>query len=416
MRRTRTSRAPLGTAHAHPLSELDAKPKRCAPTPRFATDWSASSGSTLGRPCESSRLASWSRTRPLPRPTRRVWTIPESTQRGNLLERLSSFVGRTEELEELIEAVRSGRLVTLIGPGGVGKTRLALEAAATLRQDHRDGAWLVELASVTEPEGVAPAVGAHSEQPLPASPGHHRRTRRWSSSCAISRGSPLIVLDNCEHVIDQTASLAEKLVAAVPGLRLIATSREALGVRGEVLVPVGPLSLPAAVELFVDRARAVRPGFAADENSRPLLDDICRRLDRLPLAIELAAARLRSLALDTLAARLDDRFRLLTVGPAPPSHANKPFGRWWTGSHDPLFEDERRLFARLSVFVGAAKLDAVEAVCADDQVPIGEVLDVLSRLIDKSLVGGPNAGRETRFTLSRRYGSTAGSASRVWRR
>ena len=327
-------------------------------------------------------------------------TIPESTQRGNLLERLSSFVGRTEELEELIEAVRSGRLVTLIGPGGVGKTRLALEAAATLRQDHRDGAWLVELASVTEPEGVAPAVvGALGAAAAGlAGPPSQDSTVELIVRHLAGR-SPLIVLDNCEHVIDQTALLAETLVAAVPGLRLIATSREALGVRGEVLVPVGPLALPAALELFVDRARAVRPGFAADEHSRPLLDDICRRLDRLPLAIELAAARLRSLALDTLAARLDDRFRLLTVGARTAFPRQQTLRAVVDWSYDLLFEDERRLFARLSVFVGGCELDAVEAVCADDQVPIGEILDVLSRLIDKSLVGGPNAGRETRFTL-----------------
>ena len=191
--------------------------------------------------------------------------VPTPMATGNLRERLSSFVGRTAELQELSEAVRSSRLVTLIGPGGVGKTRLAVELAATLRQEHRDGAWLVEFANVTEPDGVAPAVAgalgvAAAGLIGPPSPD--------STVELIVRDlagrSLLVVFDNCEHVIDQTAALAETLVGTVPGLRLIATSREPLGVPGEVLVSVGPLGLPAAVVLFVDRARAVRPGFTAD--------------------------------------------------------------------------------------------------------------------------------------------------------
>ena len=184
---------------------------------------------------------------------------------GNVRERLSSFVGRGAELEQLSETVRCSRLVTLIGPGGVGKTRLAVEAAAALRKDHRDGAWLVELAGVSEPEGVAPAVAgalgaAASVMASPSSPG--------SAVDLILRHlagrSLLVVLDNCEHVIGQAAALADTLLGAVPGLRLIATSREPLGVPGEVLAPVGGLAAAAAVELFVDRARAVQPGFAAD--------------------------------------------------------------------------------------------------------------------------------------------------------
>jgi predicted ATPase/DNA-binding SARP family transcriptional activator len=317
---------------------------------------------------------------------------------GNLRERLSSFVGRAGELEELSGAVRSSRLVTLIGPGGVGKTRLAVEAAVALREEHRDGAWLVEFASVTEADGVAPAVagavGAAAAGLIgPPSPDS---TVELIVRYLAGR-SLLVVFDNCEHVIDQAAALAETLTGTVPGLRLIATSREPLGVPGEVLVSVGPLALPAAVELFVDRARAVRPGFAADEHTRPVIDDICRRLDGLPLAVELAAARLRSLTLATLAERLDDRFRLLTVGARTALPRQQTLRAVVDWSYDLLFEDERCLFARLSVFAGGCDLDAAEAVCADDQVPAGEILDVLSRLVDKSLVAAPNAGRDARF-------------------
>jgi predicted ATPase/DNA-binding SARP family transcriptional activator len=330
--------------------------------------------------------------------------VPAPMATGNLREPLSSFVGRSAELEELSEAVRSSRLVTLIGPGGVGKTRLAVEAAATLRQEHRDGAWLVEFASVTEPDGVAPAVagalGAATAglvgPPSPAS------TVELVVRYLAGR-SLLVVFDNCEHVIGQAAALAETLAGTVPGLRLIATSREPLGIPGEVLVPVGPLALPAAVELFVDRARAVRPGFTADGHTRPVIDDICRRLDGLPLAVELAAARLRSLTLATLAERLDDRFRLLTVGARTALPRQQTLRAVVDWSYDLLFEDERRLFARLSVFVGGCDLDAAEAVCADGQVPAGEVLDVLSRLVDKSLVAAPDA-RFTQLQTLWQYG------------
>jgi predicted ATPase/DNA-binding SARP family transcriptional activator len=318
---------------------------------------------------------------------------------GNLRERLSSFVGRSAELEELSEAVRSSRLVTLIGPGGVGKTRLAVEAAAALRHEHRDGAWLVEFASVTEPDGVGPVVAGALGAAVAGlvGPPSHDSTVELIVRFLAGR-SLVVVFDNCEHVVGQAAALAETLAGTVPGLRLIATSREPLGVPGEVLVPVGPLARPAAVELFVDRARAVRPGFTADEHTRPVIDEICRRLDGLPLAVELAAARLRSLTVATLAERLDDRFRLLTGGARTALPRQQTLRAVVDWSYDLLFEEERRLFARLSVFVGGCDLDAVEAVCADEQVPAGEILDVLSRLVDKSLVATPDAGRDARFS------------------
>ncbi len=334
-----------------------------------------------------------------PAGSRTLPTIGAPPATGNLRERLSSFVGRSAELEELSEAVRSGRLVTLIGPGGVGKTRLAVETAVTLRDDFRDGAWLVELATVTEPEGVAPAVAgalgaAVAGLTAPPSPSSTvELIVRYLSGRSI-----LVVLDNCEHVIDEAAALAETLGESVPGLRLVATSRQPLGVPGEVLVNLGGLALAAAVELFCDRARAVRPGFSADEQTRTVISDICRRLDGLPLAAELAAARLRSLTLATLAERLDDRFRLLTAGARTALPRQQTLRAVVDWSYDLLFEDERRLFAQLPVFVGGFNLDAVEWVCANEQVPVGEVLDVLSRLVDKSLVTALDAGKDARFT------------------
>ena len=298
---------------------------------------------------------------------------------GNLRERLSSFVGRDAELDQLREAVRASRLVTLTGPGGTGKTRLAVEAAAALRAEYQDGAWLVELAGVAAPGGVAPAVAGAlgavaSALGSPQPPGSVVQIIVRH----LAGRSLVVVLDNCEHVIAEAAALADTLAGAVPGLRLIATSREALGIPGEVLVPVGGLAIPAAVELFGDRARAVQPGFLADGPAGDVIEDICRRLDGLPLAVELAAARLRALPLATLAERLDDRFRLLTGGARTALPRQQTLRAVVDWSYDLLFEDERRLFARLAAFTGGCDLAAAEAICADDQVPAGEILDVLS--------------------------------------
>jgi predicted ATPase/DNA-binding SARP family transcriptional activator len=317
---------------------------------------------------------------------------------GNLRERLGRFVGRDAELAQLREAVRSSRLVTLTGPGGAGKTRLAVEAAAALRQDHPDGAWLVELAGVTEPDGVVPAAAAALGAAAAAltSPQSAGSPAQLIVRHLAGR-SLVLVLDNCEHVIGEAAALADILVGAVPGLRLIATSREPLGIPGEVLVPVGGLASAAAVELFVDRARAVRPGFLADGPAVGVIEDICRRLDGLPLAVELAAARLRALPLAILAERLDDRFRLLSRGARTALPRQQTLRAVVDWSYDLLFEDERRLFARLAAFTGGCGLTAAEAVCADDQVPTGEILDVLSRLVDKSLVTASGGDGEARF-------------------
>jgi predicted ATPase/DNA-binding SARP family transcriptional activator len=318
---------------------------------------------------------------------------------GNLRERLSSFIGRDAELEQLREAVRSSRLVTLTGPGGTGKTRLAVEAAAVLRAGYPDGAWLVELASVTAPGAVGPAVaGALGVVASALGSAQPPGSAAELVVRHLAGRSLVVVLDNCEHVIAEAAALADTLAGAVPGLRLIATSREPLGIHGEVLVPVGGLAIPAAVELFADRARAVQPGFLADGPAGGVIEDICRRLDGLPLAVELAAARLRALPLATLAERLNDRFRLLTGGARTALPRQQTLRAVVDWSYDLLFEDERRLFARLATFTGGCDLAAAEAICADDQVPAGEILDVLSRLVDKSLLTGPGAAGEARFS------------------
>ena len=317
---------------------------------------------------------------------------------GNLPEPLSSFRGRNTELEQVDQAIGSSRLVTLIGPGGVGKTRLAVAAAARRRDQHFDGAWLVEFAGVTDPAAVAPAAAAAlgASRPALGDEQPSASTAELIARHLVGR-SFVIVLDNCEHVIDEVAALAQALVGALPGLRVVATSREPLGVPGEFLIPVVGLAPADAVELFGDRARAVQPSFDPDGPAEAVIDGICRRLDGLPLAIELAAARLRALPLATLAERLDDRFALLSRGARTALPRQRTLRAVVDWSYDLLFDDERRLFARLSVFVGGCELDAIESVCADDKVPKADVLDVLSRLVDKSLVMAPIAG-ETRFS------------------
>lgn len=316
---------------------------------------------------------------------------------GNLSAPLSSFRGRTTELEQVGQAIESSRLVTLVGPGGVGKTRLALATAVRHRDDYSGGAWLVELAGVTDPAAVVPTVASAlgvSGQALGDDLVSGTATQLITRH--LAGRSLIIVLDNCEHVIDEAAEIAQALVVALPGLRVVATSREPLGVPGEFLIPVVGLLPADAVELFEDRARAVQPGFASEGHAETVAG-ICRQLDGLPLAIELAAARLRALPLTTLAERLDDRFTLLNRGARTALPRQRTLRAVVDWSYELLFEDERRLFARLSVFVGGCELEAIESVCADERVPKEDVLDILSRLVDKSLVMAPHQG-ETRYS------------------
>ncbi|MER5882546.1 BTAD domain-containing putative transcriptional regulator [Streptomyces sp. NPDC001941] len=330
---------------------------------------------------------------------------------GNLRERLTSFVGREDDLAAIRGDLDAARLVTLLGPGGAGKTRLSQEAAESLPGEAcPDGVWLVELAPVDDAEDVPEAVlgalgaretvlrGAGAEE-LRAVEGAVDVTARLAEYCADRR--MLLVLDNCEHVVDAAAALAERLLERCPGLRVLATSREPLGVPGELVRPVGPLPEPKALRLLGERGAAARPGFSVD-GDRAACAEICRRLDGLPLAIELAAARLRLLTPRQIADRLDDRFRLLTSGSRtvlPRQQTLRAVVDW---SWDLLDEPERAVLRRLSVFAGGCDLAAAEAVCGP------EALDLLGSLVDKSLVvAAPDAGGEMRYRLLETVGEYA---------
>ncbi|MEK6191642.1 MAG: tetratricopeptide repeat protein [Chloroflexota bacterium] len=326
---------------------------------------------------------------------------------NNLPRQLSSFVGRAESLAEASQRLTTTPLLTLTGPGGVGKTRLALEVAAQAMDLFPDGAWVIELAVLGDgslvPETVAATLRV-KEQPgvsILTTLAQHLESRRQ-----------LLVFDDCEHVLEPAAEVIDALLRACRNLRVLATSREALGIRGESLYPVPSMDLPKpgdasvtmlaeseAVRLFVDRARAVQPAFVLNERNAAAVVQICRRLDGIPLAIELAAARVKSLPPEQIAARLDDRFRLLTGGSrmALPRHRTLKAAMDW--SFDLLTDAERALLMRLSVFVGSFGLDAAEAVCANDIVERADVLDLLSRLIDRSLVVAEEGAAEARYRL-----------------
>lgn len=294
---------------------------------------------------------------------------------GNLRARLTSFVGREADIEAIRGDLGGARLVTLLGPGGAGKTRLSQEAAERIAEKWPDGIWLAELAPVNDPATVPEAVlgalggretvlrGARSEELRAADRHHDAPLVRLAERCARRR--MLILLDNCEHVIDAAAALADELLARCPGLTILATSREALGVPGEVVRPVEPLPPDPAHRLFAERGRAVRAGFDAAREPGAVAE-ICRRLDGLPLAIELAAARLRMLTPRQIADRLDDRFRLLTSGNRtvlPRQQTLRAVVDW---SWELLDDAERAVLRRLSVFAGGCDLTAAESVCADE--------------------------------------------------
>ncbi|MFH7599615.1 BTAD domain-containing putative transcriptional regulator [Streptomyces racemochromogenes] len=308
---------------------------------------------------------------------------PPAPPRGNLRPRLTSFVGREPELAALADDLARVRLVTLTGPGGSGKTRLAEHAAAA----QPASGWLVELARLDDgaavPGAVLSALGLR-ENSLVArekTPAHDNPTALLLEYCA--HRSLLLVLDNCEHVIGAAAELADKLLTHCPGVRILATSREPLGVPGEFLRPLEPLPPGPAHRLFADRATAARPGFSADQDPAAVAE-ICTRLDGLPLAIELAAARLRLLTPRQIADRLDDRFRLLTGGARtllPRQQTLRAVVDW---SWDLLDPTERTVLTRMSAFAGGCDLDAAEAVCGGDDG--FDVADTLGSLVDKSLV------------------------------
>ncbi len=326
----------------------------------------------------------------------------------NLPSPLTSFIGREKELAEVEHLLELHRLVVLTGTGGGGKSRLALEVARDLIPDYSDGVWLVELAPLTSsslvPQALASALGIREDgkAPLTERLADHLRNRRM-----------LLVLDNCEHLIDPCARLVGELLPACPELRFLATSRETLNLDGEATYLVPPLQLPEAhqcldelrsvesVRLFVERAAAVRADFVLTESNAPAVLEICRQLDGIPLALELAAARVRSISVEGIAERLADRFRLLTDGPRDKAARHRTLRALIDWSYDTLSDAERMLFRRLSLFVGGWDLSAAEYVCAGDDVAAGGVLDVLSSLVSKSLVFANTV--QTRATDGSRY-------------
>jgi predicted ATPase/class 3 adenylate cyclase len=326
----------------------------------------------------------------------------------NLPLQLTSFVGRAAEMAEVTRLLATTRLLTLTGTGGCGKTRLALQVAADQVDASPDGVWLVELAPLAEPDLVAQAVA--TVLGVREQPGQPILTTlvAWLKAKRL-----LLVLDNCEHLLDACAHLAESLLRACPSLVILATSRELLSTPGEVAWRVPSLTVPDprqmttaeavrqgdAGQLFVERARQVVPAFVVSEHNAAAVLQICRRLDGIPLAIELAAARVRVLTAEQIAARLDDRFRLLTGGKRTGLRRQQTLQAAIDWSHDLLTADERVLLRRLAVFAGGWTLAAAESVGGAEPVDAEHVLDVLTSLVDKSLVLADAQGAEERYRL-----------------
>jgi predicted ATPase/class 3 adenylate cyclase len=323
---------------------------------------------------------------------------------NNLPRQLTTFVGRQREIGEAKGVLAGSPLLTLTGPGGVGKTRLAIEVAADLLDEYEDGVWFIDLGPVTDPafvaHSIATALGVMdiSGQPILDSVIDHIRRRHV-----------LLVIDNCEHLLDEAAHAVDALLRACAQVRVIATSREGFAIAGEAVFPVPSLAAPEgslpiedlvhfeSVRLFTERAAAAQAGFAVTERNAAAIAQICRRLDGVPLALELAAARVRALPVEQIAVRLDDRFRLLTGSSRITVPRHQTLRQTIDWSHDLLAEDERAVFRRLAAFVGGCSLEAAEAVCADDRIEGYEVLDVLSRLVDKSLLVADTGGEEARY-------------------
>ena len=345
--------------------------------------------------------------------TKRDGGTTMSLTRAQLPVRLTPLVGRESELDDIVQALRYNRLVTLTGPGGAGKTRLALAAARAAEASFPAGACWVALAQIDDPAIVGQAVA--TQLGVPDTPGQDPLE---AIAKQLADHAVLVVLDNCEHLAEAAAGLAEYLLAACPALVMLATSREALGVEGEVSWQVPPLSLPRdrpalseaalsaaalaasdAVRLFEQRARLVRPSFrVTDENAAAVLA-VCRRLDGLPLAIELAAARMRILSAAQLAERMDDIFAVLVGGArsAPPRHQALRATLDW--SYNLLDADERAVFRRLATFFGGFTLQAAEEIAAGGDIRPGAMLELLTRLADKSLLRVEHTGGETRYFL-----------------
>jgi len=314
---------------------------------------------------------------------------------NNLPTQLTSFIGRENEIAEVKQELESHRLVTLTGSGGTGKTRLSLQVAADLLDHFDHGVWFIELAPLADPDLIPQTILSIigiSEQP--------NKTPLEILKEYLHKKKALILLDNCEHLVTASAQVTNALLNAAPGLKILASSREALGVKGEASYPVPSLSLPdpkhlpaidqisqyEAVRLFIDRALLVAPHFDVDKDNALFIAQICYRLDGIPLAIELATARIKMMSVEQISARLDDRFRLLTGGARTALPRQQTLRALIDWSYDILTENERLLLQRLSVFAGGWTLKAAEDVCAGDGIESYEVLDLLTQLVNKSLV------------------------------
>ena len=331
---------------------------------------------------------------------------------NNLPVQITSFVGRQEQIKDLHGLIEKHPLVTLTGPGGAGKTRLSLQVGADLIDDFEHGVWLVELAPLTDenfvPQVVAATLGVpeDSQATLIKTLADHLHDRQL-----------LLILDNCEHLLSACAGLADRLLKAAPRLKILVSSREALRIRGEHIYRVPPLAAPdprrlpstailtqyESVRLFIDRALAVQPAFQITNANAPALADICYRLDGIPLALELAAARVRSMPLEKIAERLSDRFRLLTGGDRSALPRQQTLRSLIDWSYDLLSESEQALLRRLAVFAGGWELEAAEAVAAGPNVDLFDVLDLLGRLVDKSLIFLDTGGRYHQLETINQY-------------
>jgi predicted ATPase len=337
----------------------------------------------------------------------------------NLPAEVSSFVGRENELVEAQRRLAGTRLLSLTGAGGVGKTRIALRLAARVLHEYSDGPWLVELAPLVDP-GLVPHVVAAVLGVRDVGVRHLAQTL---SDELNARGQVLLVLDNCEHLVQACAELVDQLLRACPALQILATSRERLGITGEAVWRVPSLAMPdpdrlpplkelanyEAVRLFVERAEAVETSFRLTAANAATVATICRRLDGIPLALELAAARTRMLAIDEVAARTADRLRLLTTGGRTAPSRQQTLRATIEWSHQLLSDEERALFRRLSVFAGGFTLEAAEAICSGAPVIADLVIDLLQQLIDKSLVNvetteSTNEARYGLLEVLRQYG------------
>ncbi len=342
----------------------------------------------------------------LPREFPPLTTIDEIP--NNLPTMATSFVGRDQELAEVEKLIRGARLVTLTGVGGAGKTRLAVQVAASMVGEFPGGTWLVELASITDPDLVVPATAAALGVAEQAG-----RPLLDSIIERLNNDDTLLIVDNCEHLITAGARLVDALLAGAPALRIIATSRELLGIGGEVAYGMRSLSLPEdtsdlgvhdllrydAIRLFAERAVASRPDFHLTDDNAAAVIEICRRLDGMPLALELAAARVRSFSSQQIADNLDRRFRLLTGGSRTALPRQQTLSAAIDWSYRLLTPVEQALFERLSVFQGGFTLEAAEQVCTDDVVDEFDMLELIPSLVDKSLVAADTDGSDTRYVL-----------------